>query len=283
MKIDYCVRRTGNERRGGAGYVNVGQRLGDYLGMSLHICMQLCAGKRTYFALQLCIRMHEAISTQRVALIGARLGRWIFFGWLIAFRSSFVTYRGKTMKRILSIFAVGVLSLSAHTVLADGIGTSVTGSLSFSGLKINFFDPANGGVPGGFGNHAGAKVTIGSGTEFGYSDAANLDTANFTDSSLTISDTGFHGGQAPFEMKFTGTDFTGFSLISNDLGVNFSFAGDTLTVKFAGGDFMGKETTVLSYAPNQGQPGVTPEPATLALLGTGMLAAAGVVRKRLIA
>jgi len=187
------------------------------------------------------------------------------------------------MKRILSLFAVGVLSLSAHTVLADGIGTSVTGSLAFQGFPINFFDPANDGVPASFGNHAGTKVTIGSGTEFGYSDAANLDTANFTGSTLTLSDTGFGEGQASFVMKFTDPDFKSFSLISNGLGVNFSFAGDTLTVKFDGGDFMGTETAVLAYAPNQSQTGVTPEPATLALLGTGMLAAAGVVRKRLFA
>jgi hypothetical protein len=187
------------------------------------------------------------------------------------------------MKRILSIFAVGVLFLSAHTVLADGIGTSVTGFLSFQKFPINFFDPANDGVPAGFGNHGGTKVTIGSDTEFGYRDGANLDTANFTGSTLTLSDTGFGEGQAPFEMKFTDPDFKSFSLISNDMGVNFSFAGDTLTVKFAGGDFTGEETAVLSYVPNQTQTGVTPEPATLALLGTGMLAAAGVVRKRLFA
>lgn len=185
------------------------------------------------------------------------------------------------MKRILSIFAVGVLSLSANTVLADGIGTSVTGSLSFKGLPINFFDPANEFVPTGFGNHAGTKVKIGSGAEFGFRDAFNLDTADFTGSTLTISDTGFAGGQAPFEIKFTNTDFTGFSMISNSLGANFSFAGDTLTIKFAGGDFMGQKTTVLSYAPIH--TGVTPEPGTLALLGTGMLVAAGVVRKRLFA
>lgn len=187
------------------------------------------------------------------------------------------------MKRILSLFAVGVLSLSAHRVLADGIGTSVTGSLAFQGFPINFFDPANEGVPAGFGNHAGTKVTIGSETEFGYRDAANLDTANFTGSTLTLSDTGFGEGQASFVMKFTDPDFTGFSMISNGLGVNFSFAGDTLTVKFDGGDFTGSKTTVLAYAPNQSQTGVTPEPATLALLGTGMLAGAGVVRKRLFA
>jgi hypothetical protein len=184
------------------------------------------------------------------------------------------------MKRILSIFAVGVLSLSAHTVLADGIGTAVTGSLSFSGGPVNFFDPAAGGVPVGFGNHASTKVTIGSVTEFGYRDASNLDTADFTGSTLTVSDTGFGGGQAPFEMKFTNTDFESFSLISNGLGMNFSFAGDTMTIKFAGGDFTGEKTAVFSYAPIQ--TGVTPEPGTLALLGTGMLAAAGVVRKRLV-
>jgi hypothetical protein len=187
------------------------------------------------------------------------------------------------MKRILSILAVGVLFLSAHTVLADGIGTSVTGSLAFNGFPINFFDPANDSVPNGFGNHAGTKVTIGSETEFGYRDAANFDTANFTGSTLTLSDTGFGEGQASFEMKFTDPDFKSFSLISNGLGLDFSFAGDTLTIDFAGGDFMGQETTVLAYATNQNQTGVTPEPATLALLGTGMLAAAGVVRKRLFA
>jgi hypothetical protein len=43
MKIDYCVRRSGDERGGGVGYVNVGQRLEDYLGISLHICMQVRA------------------------------------------------------------------------------------------------------------------------------------------------------------------------------------------------------------------------------------------------
>jgi hypothetical protein len=173
-----------------------------------------------------------------------------------------------------------VLSLSAHTVLADGIGTSVTGSLGFSGYPINFFDPANDGVPAGFGNHSHTKVTIGSGTEFGYRDAANLDTADFTGSTLTISDTGFGAGQAPFEMKFTDPVFTGFSTITNDLGVSFSLAGDTLTIDFAGGDFTGRETTMLAYTM---QSGVTPEPGTLALLGTGILAAAGVVRKRLFA
>ena len=192
------------------------------------------------------------------------------------------------MKRILSIFAVGVLSLSAHTVLADGIGTSVTGSISFNGLPINYFDPANGvfdhlngGVPAGYGNDAGTTVTIGSGTEFGYRDGANLDTADFTGSTLTLSDTGFGEGQAPFEVKFTDTDFTGFSIISNGLGVGFALAGDTLTIEYAGGDFRGQETTVLAYDPLQ--TGVIPEPGTLALLGTGMLAAGGVVRRRLFA
>jgi hypothetical protein len=188
------------------------------------------------------------------------------------------------MKRILSIFAVGVLSLSAHTVLADGIGTSVTGSLLFpkGGGPVNFFDPAAGGVPAGFGNHAHTKVTIGSWTEFGYRDSSNLDTANFTGSTLTISDTGFGGGQGPFEMKFTNTDFESFSLISNGLRVKFLFAGDTLTINRGDfPDFTGPETAVLAYDPIQ--TGVTPEPGTLALLGTGMLAAAGVVRKRLLA
>ena len=67
------------------------------------------------------------------------------------------------MKKILSIFAVGVLSLSAHTVLADGMGSTVTGSLLFGNFPINFFDPAAGSVPARFGNHKSTKVTIGSG------------------------------------------------------------------------------------------------------------------------
>src|ERR1700677_5127858 len=105
------------------------------------------------------------------------------------------------MKRILSLFAVGVLSLSAHTVLADGIGTSVTGSLAVQGIPINFFDPANDGVPASFGNHATTKLTISSGTKFGYSNATNLDTANLTGSNLTLSATRLGEGQASFVMK----------------------------------------------------------------------------------
>jgi PEP-CTERM motif len=187
--------------------------------------------------------------------------------------------RGELVKKTFALVVICLFCLSAHSAFADGTGTSVTGFLSFNGGSTNYFDPANGFVPAGYGNVAGTTVTIGAGTEFGFDDTANLDTADFTGTTLTISDTSFGQGEAIFEMQFTDPAFTGFTVGVNGLGLTSSFSGDTLTLNFAGGDFDGTETSTYTYSTSTG---VTPEPSSLALLGTGVLAAAGALRRRLI-
>ena len=172
-------------------------------------------------------------------------------------------------------------SLAAH---ADGIGSPVTGGLFFDGAPTNYFNPSAGFVPSGFGNSSGTTVTIGSGSEFGFMDGANIDTADFTGSTLTVSDTvESSGNDGPFKMTFTDAAFTGFTQESGTLdGFTFTFSGDTLDVFSVGGEVTAGEslTTTFDYTTAAA---VTPEPSGIALLGTGLLGVAGVVRRRFAA
>jgi hypothetical protein len=188
------------------------------------------------------------------------------------------------LRSLLVFFALSSCGLAAH---ADGVGTSVTGGLFFSDFisgygTTNYFNPAQGYVPAGDGNTAGTTVTIGAGTEFGYDDGANLNTADFTGSTLTISDVDTYGAY-PFEMIFTDTAFTGFMQLTNMSGFTYTFSGDTLKVFFDGldGGNPGTFTTTFSYTTPQTTT-VTPEPSGLILLGTSALGLFGVARRRFV-
>ena len=182
------------------------------------------------------------------------------------------------MKKVPTLFALAVLCLSASTLRADAIGTLVTGTLNFNGFgTTNYFDAANGFVPPGFGNSGGSiTVPIGSGIEFGYSDTANLDTADFTGSTLTISDQSFIGNSGGYTMTFTDPAFTGFTAVDNELGLSYTFSGHTLTLTFPAGNIKGTESSAFEFT------SITPipEPGTLALMATGLLGAAGLIHRK---
>src|SRR5262245_40357704 len=142
----------------------------------------------------------------------------------------------KSKSSFLLMAATAVGLVNASPAMADLIGTSVSGVLQFNGGGPNFFDQANGFVPAGFGNSAPNSpnnVVIGSGTEFGFADGANTDTANFTGSQLILTDIS-GPGQAPAVFTFSNTAFAGaaISLQSSNFPVTITetLVGNVLTL-----------------------------------------------------
>lgn len=199
------------------------------------------------------------------------------------------------MKKLAIFLAIAILSLSASQMRADGIGTTVSGTLALSSPYngVNWFDPTQGFVPAGYGNSlpGSASVIIGAGTEFGFQ-GNDIYSADFTGNTLTISDYCRQSGcgLSAWVMTFTDPAFLGFTQLSNSLatysgpGSGYSFSGNTLTVTFnpmqnkAGynpGSTLG--TDVFDYATP------TPEPASIALFATGVLGMAGMIRRRFTA
>ncbi len=185
------------------------------------------------------------------------------------------------MGRLKGTLCIFVLLTSAGFLHADGIGTSVTGSLTFAGFgTTNYFDPINGFVPSGFGNSGGlTTVAIGPGVEFAFQSASNFDTADFDGTTLVITDVSATGGSNSFEMKFTDSAFAGFALMSDTLGITYNFSGTTLTVDFGNSNIKGSGSAIFSYT-TPSTPAPVPEPGTLQLLGTGLLGAGYMLRRR---
>jgi hypothetical protein len=187
--------------------------------------------------------------------------------------------------RAARLVRVAVLGLAAVALLggearAGLIGTQVTGSLTFGGGGTNFFDPANGFVPTGYLNKTqGTTVTIsGSAVEFGFSDGANRDTADFSDVGLTLEDlASTAAGGSSSRYVFTDPAFAGLSLVKlTDTfagGVDASLRGTTLTINVPA--FSGAGDHVATFGLTSGASATVPEPSTLGLLALGGLGLAG--------
>jgi hypothetical protein len=161
--------------------------------------------------------------------------------------------------------------------------TDLGGEIYFGGGSTNYFNPANGFVPAGYGNTGGATgVTIGAGIEFGFQDGVNLDTANFTSTGFTISDISSSGeGASTFTMRFTANDsyFSTLSLVSDTFGGSFSVVGNQFT--YIAPEVTGVVTRTAVFS-TVAQGGGVPEPATWALLLLGFgFACAGMRKARL--
>ena len=183
------------------------------------------------------------------------------------------------MKYALAIACAGLLISSAAN--AQLTGTQVNGTLTFNGGGLNAFDPANGYVPAGYGNSTSANgVTIGSGTEFGFNDGANLDIANFTDTQLIIGD--LPSGNYidnPLEMTFTTLTpgaFAELSLVSSNFtGLTYNLVGDTITIDWTGGTVAGNQQMQAVFNITGG----VPEPATWAMMLLGFAGMGFVMRR----
>jgi hypothetical protein len=199
------------------------------------------------------------------------------------------------------VFALVLIALSAQSLHADLIGTSVSGSLyyTYTGpapaygtvVSYNLYDPSSysNAVPSIYGNYAGPNnITIGSATEFGYEDTSLLIiTSDFTDSALTITETcQWAYGCGVFGDLFTFTDpaFTNLTLLSDPSNFieSYSLIGDTMTIRadsptlyLTSRILYGTDTAVFSIDPT---PSTVPEPGSLVLLSTGVLATLGFAR-----
>lgn len=168
---------------------------------------------------------------------------------------------------LLSVFALPGRSASLG-------GTSVTGSLTFSGDPSNYFDPGYGFVPPGDLNNSGTTVTISdSAVEFGYDDGvSNAYSADFTGNGLTITDVA-EGTELnlAFTMTFVDPAFANLSLVpvmTSSLIGTYSLSGDVITLTSPGGNVTDGEILTSTFAI-----GSVPEPSSISYLFVSLLLA----------
>ncbi len=188
-------------------------------------------------------------------------------------------------------FSIGLLGLLCLMVpasaRADLVGTTVTGSLDFDADNKNFYIPANGFVPAGFQNSAGAQdsntVIIAGGNEFGFSDGLNTDVTSFSSTGFTFTDTSITAGpNLNVILKLTDPAFTGLSLISSTFpGLTLAISGDQITVDIPGLNASAGEVFTASF--NVTSTSSVPESSThgFMLIGFGFLGLIMAMRKRL--
>jgi hypothetical protein len=159
---------------------------------------------------------------------------------------------------------------------AELLGTLVTGVLN-SGVDTahNYYDPANHFVPAGTDNQASPTVTIDSNVEFGFQDPSNVDTADFTDNTLTVTDIVGPAGATDWTQTFTDAAFAGATMSTasdsfNPLLSAATLSGDMITI-----DWNGTGTDNVTYSATFD----FAAPASMALLATGLLGL-GVTRRR---
>jgi hypothetical protein len=165
--------------------------------------------------------------------------------------------------------ATGFAILQSAPAKAVTVGDQITGSLSFGGGSTNYFNPSNGGVPSGQGYlnapdkfNSNVVPLSDTSTEFGYSDAANTDTADFISAGLILKDVSQSNGSST-AYSFVSNGFVGSTLnlvSSNFSGVTYSLAGDTITINAPAFSSAGTYSANFRFSPVTAS---VPEPFTV--------------------
>ena len=183
---------------------------------------------------------------------------------------------GVIMVRKMLLLSTGSLALVLATPSA---ATTLDGWLDHSGNAANYFDPAVGYVPAGYGNSSSNNgVTIGTGIEFAFKDGVLFETADFTPTGFTINRVvGSPLYITPYTMRFTASDgyFNGLTLLSDSFGGTYSVVGNVFT--YYAPLFVGAGTSSVVF--RVAASGV-PEPASWAMLIVGFGAIGFGMRRR---
>ena len=182
--------------------------------------------------------------------------------------------------RLREILAVAVIGTAlASPASASLIGDTIGGELNFDGFSENFFDPANGLVPGGSSGiqpQAVVNDPDAAFVEFQFLDGSSGINVDVDENSVTINQFAVGGSFFANGWTITLTDLdwlgtpgqiVGLEVDFDQFGLTTAFGPDSLTFNWEGDDFpvdgLTAEFAIITAH--------LPEPGTLALLGVGLL------------